>query len=179
MESFNIENPDAPDFKISIIEIFKKVVWTDIPILLTIFLYLILFIFAFKTRKNKAGRTIVFGICLLWTLSLDYLTKLMEKNWEILGFSDNYFDEFGIFSSFFFALPPLFIAIFLLSTLIGNVADKIIFVYRYKHSNQENEEIKTSKQENENENNKEENNESDGKTEQTNDEGKIKEENEE
>ena len=173
MESFNIENEQAPDFKISVIEIFKKVVWTDIPILVTILFYLLLFLFAIKTRKNKKGRTIVFGICLLWTLSLDYTTKFLEKNWKQFGFSDNYFDEFGVFAAFFFALPPLFIAIFLLSTLIGNVADKFIIAYQYKKAQQNQaEKIQMNNKNEENNNTEEKENLSDGER-KSDEEGKL------
>ena len=87
---------------------------------------IILLLIAIKVRKNKFGRTVVFAICLLWAFSLEYVTTYLEKNWKTFGFSDNYFDEFGVFAAVFFALPPLFIAILLLSNLIGNLAEKII-----------------------------------------------------
>ncbi|EAY23463.1 hypothetical protein TVAG_071270 [Trichomonas vaginalis G3] len=128
-EEQQILGSHTPEYQVDIKGIFAKVKWTDIPIVTTIILYLILLIIALKVRRNPRRRTIVFVLCLGITLGIGQLGPIMEKNWKIFGFSDNYFDEFGVFLTFFFALPPVFIAILLLSQLVGNITDKVIHRY--------------------------------------------------
>ena len=126
MEGIDIENLPHDDYKIPIKTIFAKVVWTDVPIMITIGIYIVLLVLALKFRKNKTWRTVLFAICLIFVFFVEKMTAYFQKNWKLFGFSDNYFDDFGVFAAFFYALPPLFIAIILFSTLIGNIAEKLI-----------------------------------------------------
>lgn len=126
MEGIEIENLPHEDYSIPIKTIFSKIVWTDVPIMITVGIYLTLLVLAIKFRQNKTWRTLLFAICLFIVFFVEKATDYFQKNWKSLGFSDNYFDDFGVFSAFFFALPPLFIAIILFSTLIGNIAEKLL-----------------------------------------------------
>lgn len=148
-----LTNP--PDYKVDIKGIFAKVKWTDIPIVATIVFYLSLLIIALKVRKNPGKRTIVFAFCLGLTLLIGQFGHLIEENWKIIGFSDNYFDQFGVFLSFFFALPPVFIAILLLSQLVGNIFDKMISRYVAQKRMKQNEEKAEQNKEEEEKNEKE------------------------
>jgi hypothetical protein len=64
-----------------------------------------------------------------FALASEKLGIFLAENWENYGFSDNYFDDTGVFVLFFFALPPIFTCIFLLSHLIGRIGGRMIDRY--------------------------------------------------
>lgn len=125
---------DAPIY-VDVKAIYSEVVWTDIPIIITIAIHVTILLLGFIFRNNKRIRNLLFITCLAITFSSQYFGNYLADNWEKLGYSKNYFDEYGIFLAFTYALPPMVTAILLFSTLVGSTSQKLISLYLY-HRNQ-------------------------------------------
>jgi hypothetical protein len=125
-------SPGIPDsMKIDVKAILSKVNLTDKPILLLFAFHLVVLLVALRVRAHKFWRLVVFGWCMGFTLMVERLGSHLSAHWREFGFSDNYFDEFGVFLMFFFALPPIIICIILFSHLVGHLGGRLIDDYRF------------------------------------------------
>jgi hypothetical protein len=123
-------SPEIPDsMKIDVKAVLSKVNFTDKPIIALLALHLIILVIALRVRTSKFWRSIVFGFCMLFTLLTERIGSYLSAHWREFGFSDNYFDEFGVFLVFFFALPPIVTCIILFSHLVGHLGGRLIDGY--------------------------------------------------
>lgn len=117
-------NNIPPEMNVDINAILSKVKYSDKPIIALIVYHIIVFLVAFLLRSHRIYRTIAFVYCMIFALLSEFIGKLIQANWQLLGFSDNYFDEDGVFLLVFFALPPIVTCILLLSHLIGDIVNR-------------------------------------------------------
>lgn len=142
---------NLPDeFKIDVREILSKVNLKDKPIMLLIGFHVVLFIFSMLLRKHRLGRTVMFAISTAVAMSAEKVGTFVEQHWEEFGFTNNYFDENGIFLLFFFAVPPVFNCILLFSQLAGDLGGRMCERYLARAA------VATKKEEKEEETQKEE-----------------------
>lgn len=117
-------NNIPPEMNVDINAVLSKVQYSDKPIIALIVYHIIVFLVAFLLRSHRIYRTIAFAYCMIFALLSEFIGKLIQANWQFLGFSDNYFDEDGVFLLVFFALPPIVTCILLLSHLIGDIVNR-------------------------------------------------------
>jgi hypothetical protein len=126
----NFGDQGIPDMmKVDVAGILLKVTFTDLPIILLVSFHAIVFLIAVLVRSHHLWRIVVFVFCMVFALISEKLGSILSENWQNFGFSDDYFDETGVFVLFFFALPPIFTCIFLLSHLIGRIGGRMIDGY--------------------------------------------------
>jgi len=123
-EVFSTQPPAS--FSVSISEVLSKVNWIDVPILVLISFHLSVFMISFAFRKNKVLRSVCFAFCLAFVYMSEKIGDFMHSKWEFFGFSQNYFDDNGIFIAVFFVLPPLFTCIVLFSVVVGNLGGHVV-----------------------------------------------------
>ena len=144
---------NGENFQVDIIGILKKVNYLDPPILILIIFHLLTLFISFSQRYKPLGRSICFGFSLLFALIIEHLSEFISSKWKFFGFSENYFDDFGVFFVVFFLFPPLLNCILLLSFLLGGLIDKYIQYNRWKkaqllkQNNSEKEDIQKMTQE--------------------------------
>ena len=117
------------DFRIDIKGILSKVNLTDPPIIGLIVFHVLMLITTIALRKNKLWRTVIFGISMAVALSAEKVGTFVSEDWRRFGFTDNYFDEYGVFLLFFVALPPLINCILLFSVLAGDLGGRLVDRY--------------------------------------------------
>ena len=120
------ENIDLSKFQISFREVIKNVNFFDTPIILLMIYHLFFLRLTLMKRNQRTSRNILFMFFLAETLFSERIGNAFEKNWGKIGFSNNYFDEFGVFLITFFSMPPILNCIILLSVLISDIIVKLI-----------------------------------------------------
>jgi hypothetical protein len=123
-------DPGIPDaMKIDVIGILLKVNFRDPPVIFLLFFHVFVFCLAVLVRSHQFWRVVVFVFCMAFALVSEKLGIFLAENWRTFRFSADYFDETGVFVLFFFALPPIFTCIYLLSHLIGRIGGRMIDGY--------------------------------------------------
>ena len=117
------------DFAIDVKGILSKVNLRDPPVMGLITLHLVLFGATLAVRRHRFWRAVIFAVSMAISLLAEKIGEIAAKNWEKLGFSDNYFDEYGVFLLFFVALPPVVNCILLFSQLAGDLGGRLIEKY--------------------------------------------------
>ena len=117
------------EFSIDVKGILSKVNMKDPPVIGLIAMHLVLFGTTLAVRRHRFWRAVVFAVSMAISLLAEKIGEIAAKNWEKLGFSDNYFDEYGVFLLFFVALPPVVNCILLFSQLAGDLGGRLIERY--------------------------------------------------
>jgi hypothetical protein len=118
-----------PSLNIDVKAVLSKVNFRDTPIIVLLSLHSLLLIAALIFRSHRFWRTVVFVICIVFAVATEKIGAFLAGHWRAFGFSEDYFDENGVFLLFFFAVPPLFICILLFSHLVGGIGGRIVERY--------------------------------------------------
>lgn len=124
----------------TILSVLSDVNYLDLPIILIFIYHILEFRLAFKFRSTKFYRSTMFAYCILFILSGSEIEKYCKSNFEKLYFSNDYFDQNGIFLFIFFQLPEIIIGIYLFIHLLQDYYE----VYKSRKASQNNQKAKTN-----------------------------------
>lgn len=126
MDGFNndIFGVGAPDLRLSVNMVISTINWKDVGIICLVVYHILVFMLAMILREHKVGRLIIFVLCFAFSFASNKLEPYMAKNYQLIGFSRNYFDENHIFTLIMFVVPPMVTGIFLVSSIMGHVGGR-------------------------------------------------------